>query len=246
VTALRTAKSGELSPPVAKAESAPGPAAPAQSNAKGLFFQAAAAATAVQVHGSVLETAKPGSPLGIRYKIVLKDLDGDVRNVTEKFRFSTGDQIRLALQSNTEGYLYIYLKGASKQVVQLFPDPRIQEGKNFIRAYTEYTIPPKSGKSRGWWKFDKKTGNEELLVVLSPKPIEKLEAAAPRRAEPTLDDAGWEVVAALVSEGEAAVRDISFETEAFDGEYGADEPTTGYVVTRTSVLVHRIVLRHGH
>ncbi|MCX7016116.1 MAG: DUF4384 domain-containing protein [Candidatus Sumerlaeota bacterium] len=207
----------------------------------------AAAASGQQAKDLYYESggSQPGAPprIGLRYKIILKDLDGDIRTVTDRFKFSTGDSIRFVFESNIDGYLYIYHKGASSKGVQLFPDPRINEGRNKIKKYTEVTIPPRVGQDKGWFKFDKKTGKEELYIFLAPKPIDSLNTLRTDENS-NVDDNGWQTVTSETKKGEGGKRDLYFESESFEGEENHQEPSVGYVVTQSPILIHQIELKH--
>jgi len=183
--------------------------------------------------------------IGLRYKIILKDLDGDIRHVTEKYNFSTGESIRFAFESNINGYLYIYHKGASSKGVQLFPDPRINKGKNQIARFTEVTIPPRMGKDQGWFKFDAKTGKEELIILLSPKPIGDLNNLNVDDETHEVNDDGWQTVTSVTrSSQKPGARDMYFESENFEGEEDYEEPSVGYIVSQTPILIHSFTLKH--
>ena len=112
-----------------------------------------------------------GTPLAIRYSL-LKLQDGNYQEVDPKSVFHSGDKIRIEVESNDAGYLYIVQQGSSKTWQTLFPNADIDGGSNRISANQRYTLP---GGAR--FAFDEQPGAERLFIILSRKPeadIEKL------------------------------------------------------------------------
>lgn len=118
-------------------------------------------------------TKKPAEPaasaapsrrkVGLKYRVQLDPgVDTDAARA-----FRSGEAIRLVVESNIDGYLYVVLRGSSGGETQLFPDPRINDGKNLVKAGTPYTVP-----ANGWFRFDAKAGEEKLLLVVSRSPLE--------------------------------------------------------------------------
>ncbi|MFN0171789.1 MAG: DUF4384 domain-containing protein [Bryobacteraceae bacterium] len=124
------------------------------------------------------KTAEPAASVtpsrrkvGLKYRVQLDPgVDTDPART-----FRSGEGIRLVVESNIEGYLYVVLRGSSGGETQLFPDPRINDGKNLVKAGTPYTVP-----ANGWFRFDAKPGEEKLLLVVSRSPMEP---AAPQPSE---------------------------------------------------------------
>jgi hypothetical protein len=128
------------------------------------------------------ETPTPAEPpegavLGLHYWILLRQADGKVKAVTDQHEFQQGDKFRLKFDTNAEGYAYVFHRGSSKRGTVLFPDERINEGKNLVPKHKEYTVPP-----TGWFEFDETPGTEELFVFFSTKPLKELERSAAARS----------------------------------------------------------------
>ena len=116
----------------------------------------------------------PEKPLGLRYSF-LRNAGGDeYREVDPDTVFRSGDRIRVAAQSNDEGYLYIVMKGTSGSWKVLFPSAEIADGSNRVTSGRQYLIPPPPGR----FAFDEQAGEERLFIVL----------VAPSRAEPGTTD----------------------------------------------------------
>jgi len=108
-------------------------------------------------------------PLGLRYSI-LKRTDAGSVEVDSDAVFRSGDRIRLRVDVNTAGYLYIINRGSSGNWNPLFPSPKIANGDNRVQKGTQYEIPP------GYvFTFDDQPGTERLFIVFSRRPVADLE-----------------------------------------------------------------------
>jgi hypothetical protein len=84
--------------------------------------------------------------------------------------FHSGDKMRLRVDVNAPGYLYIINRGSSGNWNPLFPSPKIANGDNRVQAGIQYEIPP------GYvFTFDEQAGTEKLFVVFSRKPVSDLD-----------------------------------------------------------------------
>jgi hypothetical protein len=109
--------------------------------------------------------------LGLKYKIMLWDVNKtppELRQVHDWRWFYGGGKIRFVFEPNTDGYLYVFMKGSSGSWSQLFPDSRISSGNNFLQAHKEYAVP-----FNDYFAFDAKKGKEEMHVYFSSKPIQQ-------------------------------------------------------------------------
>jgi hypothetical protein len=110
-------------------------------------------------------------PLGLRYSFLRNAGGDDYREVDPDTVFHSGDRIRVAAQSNDEGYLYIVIKGTSGSWKVLFPSAEIAEGSNRVSSGRQTLIPPPPGR----FAFDEQAGEERLFIVLSRNPEPSLE-----------------------------------------------------------------------
>ena len=108
-----------------------------------------------------------GPTLGISYWVDLIDRNGkEVRTTTSRV-FQSGDRIKLNIQSNRNGYLYVIGLGSSGSSRVLFPNA---EGvANGIKARVTYAVPFDTNM-----KFDNTPGEEKLLVLLAKRPIPEI------------------------------------------------------------------------
>ncbi|HKG23841.1 MAG TPA: DUF4384 domain-containing protein [Blastocatellia bacterium] len=98
--------------------------------------------------------------------------NGNVRQpVDSNLTFETGDQLKLNVTTNQDGYLYVVNRTAGAPGVVIFPDPRINDGRNDVKKNTDYTLPfycPSIADPMDcWWEMAPPAGTEELIVVFS-------------------------------------------------------------------------------
>ena len=145
----KTAPSGEAAAGVASAGQTPNGSAP--------------------VVNAAYRPKGPRAALGLRYTILKKTGDGQAE-VNAESTFRAGDRIRLAVEANDDGYLYVVNRGSSGTWKVLFPSPEIKNGDNRIEKRVRYEIP--SGYT---FTFDEQAGEEKLFIVLSRQPAADLE-----------------------------------------------------------------------
>jgi uncharacterized protein DUF4384 len=147
-------------------------------------------------------------PLGLRYAVLKRDEGGQYREIDPDTSFRSGDRIRLKVDANTSGYLYVVMQGSSGTWKLLFPSAEVAGGSNLVRKGDTRQIPP---GDRGQFVFDEQAGNEKLFIVLTRQP------------EPDLDKLIYSMGGTLVAQGmvrddvvsklrgQVASRDLVFE-----------------------------------
>ena len=114
-------------------------------------------------------TATESTPLGIRYTILRRE-GADSVEVAPDAVFRSGDRIRLRLEVNASGYLYIVHRGSSGIWKPLFPTSETAGGDNRVERGRTYDIPA------GYvFTFDEQPGEEKLFIVFTRKPEQDLE-----------------------------------------------------------------------
>jgi hypothetical protein len=245
----KSGAAGEASPPAAVA---PPAASPREDRASSPPVSSGGA--------QIIRAGYGEKPLGLRYSILRNSGGDEYREAAPDTVFHSGDRIRVAVEANDAGYLYVAMKGASGAWKILFPAAEVAGGNNRVESGRSYTIPSPPGR----FAFDQQPGEEQLFIVLSRQPEPSLEqliyslgsgnaspASAP--AEP----GGRHIVLAqagplgdsLVSRlrGEVLARDLVFEN-VDDSTPGAKKENAVYVVNPTggsdSRLVAGFVLKH--
>ena len=95
---------------------------------------------AVPVVQAAYRPQGPRPALGLRYTILKKTGDEQVEVGTETV-FHAGDRIRLAVETNDDGYFYVVNRGSSGTWKLLFPSAEIKGGDNRIQKRVRYEIP---------------------------------------------------------------------------------------------------------
>jgi hypothetical protein len=111
-----------------------------------------------------------GPPLALKYRILKRTEEARYDEVDTDTIFHSGDKIRVSVESNDDGYLYIVQQGSSKTWNLLFPSDDIENGSNHIQRNREYDLP-----SGGRFAFDEQPGEERLFIVLARRPEPDLE-----------------------------------------------------------------------
>jgi len=191
---------------------------------------------------------KPNGPhpaLGLRYSILKRTSDGQTEIAADTL-FHAGDRIRLGVETNDDGYLYVVNRGSSGTWKVLFPSAEIKDGDNRIQRRVRYEVP--SGYT---FTFDEQPGEEKLFVVLSRQPEPDLEgliyslgqkSSAPSDAQKPkmlLASAGFsdDVVGKLRN---AYARDLIVE-KVDDEQAGSKKETAVYAVNPSGSADSRVV-----
>lgn len=113
------------------------------------------------------------TPLGMGYTLYMRDAQGEAVRVDPSRSFRTGERVRILLETNTDGYLYIFNTTDNGDPVMIYPDTRIDDGGNYIEAHVPVEVPSseEADESYRWFTFDNKPGTERLYVVFSRDPL---------------------------------------------------------------------------
>lgn len=130
---------------------------------------AQASSASVPVVQAAYRPQGPHPALGLRYTI-LKRHGEEQAEADADATFHAGDRIRLAVEANDDGYLYVVNRGSSGTWKLLFPSPEVKDGDNRVHKRVRYEIP--SGYT---FTFDEQAGEEKLFIVLSRQPEPDLE-----------------------------------------------------------------------
>jgi hypothetical protein len=112
-------------------------------------------------------TLSASVPLGLRYAVMKRDASGQYSEIDPDTSFHSGDRIRLKVDANTSGYLYVVMQGSSGTWKLLFPSAEVAGGSNHVSKGESRQIPP---GERGQFVFDEQAGNEKLFIVLTRQP----------------------------------------------------------------------------
>lgn len=177
------------------------------------------------VDSNTLEKVSVHAPLGLRYAVLKKLDDGTYQEISPDSVFHAGDQIRLSLMSNQEGFLYVIEQGSSGRWVPLYPGGAASANSNKLAPGKDYIVP-----GTGAWRFTGEPGQEKLFVMLSRAPETNLEEtiASLKSRQEGLND---QVVAQLRNEVQS--RDLVF-TNGDDTQASAGADKANYVVNKAT------------
>ena len=154
--------------------------------------------------------------MGITYWIDLLKANGEKARVTTDRNFKSGERIKLNLQTNRDGYLYVINIGTTGMSRILFPHRT--DIDNFVKAKKPVGIPLDT-----FMRFDENPGEETILVMLSPRPMAEFSPSSVK-----LKDEEEKELTALVQQKGA--KDLIIETDA------ASKTPAQYAVVPVSVL----------
>jgi hypothetical protein len=117
--------------------------------------------------------AYSGPALGMGYTLYMRDSNGAAVRVDPSRSFRTGERVRVLLETNTDGYLYIFNTTDNGDPVMIYPDVRLDDGGNYLEAHVPIEIPSseEADENFRWFTFDNKPGTERLYIVFSREPL---------------------------------------------------------------------------
>jgi hypothetical protein len=117
--------------------------------------------------------ASKSRPIGLGYTLFTLGDNGEAVRTDPARQFRTGEAIRIALETNTDGYLYIFHTENNGEPSMIFPDARLGGGNNLVKAHVPYEIPSSQEEREDmrWFIFKDPPAEERLYIVLTRQPI---------------------------------------------------------------------------
>jgi hypothetical protein len=111
--------------------------------------------------------------LGLGLTLFMRDSNGLAVRVDPDHVFSKGDRVRVLLETNTDGYLYIFNTTNDGAPVMIYPDADLDEAGNYLQAHVPFEIPLSDAPEERlrWLVFDEYAGTERLFFVFSREPL---------------------------------------------------------------------------
>lgn len=132
--------------------------------------------------------------LALKWKVLRRTEGGSTESLTSTDSLKTGDQLKLAVTPNQDGFLYIVHSSRDQngnlidRPRLIFPDPRINGGKNSVRRDQEYVIPAYCPEYEDpadcWWELTPPAGRELFTLILSRDEIAALPDTAAEPGQP--------------------------------------------------------------
>jgi len=120
-------------------------------------------------------------PLGLRYALA-QVVNGAEAEVSPTATFHSGDMVRVKVEGNRDGYLYVISRGSSGNWKPLFPAPDINGGDNKVVGHRGYRLPSDTQA----FSFDEQAGDERLFVVFSAEPVKDMDELIPSLSAPVV------------------------------------------------------------
>lgn len=108
----------------------------------------------------------PTSPRGLGYTLFLRDRGGEMVRVSPQRVFHHGDQLRLLVESNQDGYIYVLHRENEGEPTLLFPTSERQPGTNRIYAHRPVWVP-----FEHTIEFDEKPAVETFTLIVTSRPL---------------------------------------------------------------------------
>jgi hypothetical protein len=127
--------------------------------------------TAINKNSSVING--PVQAIGLGYTLFMRDSNGGSVRVEPDHEFHRGDRLRIALEPNVDGYLYVFHAEGEGQPEMIYPDWRLDAGENWIEAHVPIEVPTseQTDERYHWFVFDANPAIEHLYVVVAREPL---------------------------------------------------------------------------
>jgi len=111
--------------------------------------------------------------IGLGYTLFMRDAFGKSVRVEPTREFRNGDSIRISLEPNVDGYLYVFHTENNGAAEMIYPDARLDSGDNSIDAHVPIEVPSseETDERLRWFTFYGNGGTERLYVVVTREPL---------------------------------------------------------------------------
>ena len=111
--------------------------------------------------------------IGLGLTLFLRDSNGLSVRTDPSHVFHKGDHVRLLIETNVDGYLYVFNTTDDGPAMMLYPDPELDEAGNYFQAHVPFEIPSSLAAEERlrWLTFDEHTGAEKIYFVLTREPL---------------------------------------------------------------------------
>jgi hypothetical protein len=111
--------------------------------------------------------------LGLGVTLFMRDSNGLAVRVDPDHVFQKGDRVRVVLETNTDGYLYIFNTTDDGPATMIYPDSQLDEAGNYLQSHVPFEIPSAASADERlrWFAFDQVAGTERLFFVFTREPL---------------------------------------------------------------------------
>lgn len=150
---------------------------PSRRRPKATATNSAGAVTLVQNNTSTPTAGTPAKVnvprIGLGLTLFMRDSNGLALRTDPAREFRKGDHVRFLIETNADGYLYVFNTTDGGQPVMLYPDPELDEAGNYFQAHVPFEIPSSVAAEERlrWLTFDAHPGAEKLYFVFTREPL---------------------------------------------------------------------------
>jgi uncharacterized protein DUF4384 len=120
--------------------------------------------------------------LTVQYRVLIKRPDGTQGESSFASVFHAGDQLRLGVTANQDGFLYVIYQKEDQDGLVMFPDSRVNNGENYVGKNREFILPPVNcpadDPNQCWYQVTNDPTKEFFIVVFSRDQIVDLPNSA--------------------------------------------------------------------
>ncbi len=111
--------------------------------------------------------------MGLGLTLFMRDSNGSAIRTDPGHVFQKGDRVRVLLETNSDGYLYIFNTTNDGPAVMIYPHADLDEAGNYIQAHVPFEIPSSLSTEERlrWFAFDEVAGTERLFFVFTREPL---------------------------------------------------------------------------
>lgn len=111
--------------------------------------------------------------IGMGLTLFMRDSNGLAVRTDPTREFRKGDHVRFLIETNADGYLYVFNTTDGGQPVMIYPDPELDEAGNYFQAHVPFEIPSSTAPEERlrWLTFDAHPGAEKLYFVFTREPL---------------------------------------------------------------------------
>jgi len=111
--------------------------------------------------------------LGLGLTLFMRDSNGLAIRTDPAHEFQKGDHVRFLIETNADGYLYVFNTTDGGQPVMIYPAPELDEAGNYFQAHVPFELPSSTTAEERlrWLTFDEKPGAEKLYFVFAREPL---------------------------------------------------------------------------
>ena len=111
--------------------------------------------------------------IGLGLTLFMRDSNGLSVRTDPSHEFRKGDHVRVLIETNADGYLYIFNTTDNGRPIMLYPDPELDEAGNYFQVHVPFEIPSSLAAEERlrWLTFDEHAGAEKIYFVFTREPL---------------------------------------------------------------------------